>query len=91
MRGLFTPRFGQGAIGWAPFGLDLSRYSNQTEGPEAMESNALKPFALQYKLLGPIAVKLAQGNLDGKVRGTSEDPDNHSQALNFESWNAVIQ
>ena len=82
---------GQGAIGWAPFGLDLSRYSNQTEGPEAMESNALKPFALQYKLLGPIAGKLAQGNLDGKVRGTSEDPDNHSQTLKFERWNAVIQ
>jgi len=56
-----------------------------------MESNALKPFALQYKLLGPIAGKVAQGNLDGKVRGTSEDPDNHGQTLMFERWNAVIQ
>jgi hypothetical protein len=82
---------GQGAIGWAPFGLDLSRYSNQTEGPEAMESDALKPVALQYELLAPIARKLAKGNLEGKLRGASEDPDNHTQTLAFDRWQAVIQ
>jgi beta-galactosidase GanA len=81
---------GQGAIGWAPFGLDLSRYSNQTEGAEAMESNALKPFALQYTLLAPIARRLAQYNLDGKVRGASEDGENHTQKLDFERWQAVV-
>ena len=81
---------GQGAIGWAPFGLDLSRYSNQTEGPEAMESNELKPFALQYALLAPIARKLAKANLEGKVRGASEDPDNHRQTLDFARWKAVV-
>ena len=81
---------GQGGLGWAPFGLDLSRYSNQTEGPEAMEANALKPFARQYELLGPIAGKLAKGNLEGKVKGTSEDPDNHRQTLDFERWQAVV-
>jgi beta-galactosidase GanA len=81
---------GQGAIGWAPFGLDLSRYSNQTEGPDAMEADALKPFARQYALLAPIARKLAKGNLEGKVQGVSEDPENHSQALNFARWQAVV-
>ena len=82
---------GQGALGWAPFGLDLSRYSNQTEGPEAMAADALKPFADQYALLAPIARRLAKGNLEGKVRGTSEDPDNHTQTLAFDRWQAVIQ
>jgi Domain of unknown function (DUF5597)/Beta-galactosidase len=81
---------GQGAIGWAPFGLDLSRYSNQTEGPEAMESSALKPVATQYALLAPIARRLAKGNLEGKVRGTSEEPENHRQTLAFERWQAVV-
>ena len=81
---------GQGAIGWAPFGLDLSRYSNQTEGPDAMEATALKPVARQYELLAPIARKLAQGNLDGKVRGASEDPENHTQKLDFDRWQAVV-
>jgi len=82
---------GQGAIGWAPFGLDLSRYSNQTEGPEAMETNALKPFALQYALLAPIARRLAKGNLEGKLQGASEDPDSHVRTLAFDRWQAVIQ
>lgn len=81
---------GQGAIGWAPFGLDLSRYSNQTEGPDALEADALKPFARQYELLAPIARKLAKGNLEGRVQGVSEDPENHSQTLNFERWQAVV-
>jgi len=81
---------GHGAIGWAPFGLDLSRYSNQTEGPEAMEAEALKPVAQQYALLAPIARRLAQGNLEGKIQGVSEDPDNHTQSLSFDRWNATI-
>jgi hypothetical protein len=82
---------GAGAIGWAPFGLDLTRYNNQGEGPEAMENTALKPVARQYALLAPIARKLAAGNLEGKVRGASEDPGNHTQTLSFDRWNAVIQ
>jgi beta-galactosidase GanA len=81
---------GQGAIGWAPFGLDLSRYSNLTEGPESMEASALKPVARQYELLAPIARLLAKGNLEGKLQGASEDPSNHRQSLNFDRWKAVI-
>ena len=82
---------GQGAIGWAPFGLDLSCYSNQVEGPETMEPEALKSFARQYSLLAPIARKLAAGNLDGKVRGGSEDAENHTRTLDFERWKVVLQ
>ena len=83
---------GQGAIGWAPFGLDLTRYSNLGEGgPEAMEAAALMPVARQYELLAPIAQRLAQGNFEGKVRGASEDPDEHSQTLDFARWQAVLE
>ena len=83
---------GQGAIGWAPFGLDLTRYSNLGEGaPEAMESGALKPVARQYELLAPIARELAQGNLEGTVRGASEDPDAHTQTLDFVRWQATLE
>ena len=81
---------GQGAIGWAPFGLDLTRYSNQTDGPEAMEKDALKPFAENFELLAPIAGRLAAGNLEGKVRGFSEDPEEHTQTANFERWQAIV-
>lgn len=82
---------GQGAIGWSPFGLDLTRYSNQVSGPEAMEQSALKPVAAQYALLGPIARRLAAGNLAGKVRGASEDQDNHTQLLDFGRWSVQLE
>jgi hypothetical protein len=82
---------GHGAIGWAPFGLDLSRYSNLTEGPEAMEANALKPFAQQYALLEPIARLIAKANLEGKVVGVSEEPENHSREIPFGRWAVEVQ
>jgi Domain of unknown function (DUF5597) len=84
---------GQGAIGFAPFGLDLTVYSNLTEGAEAMgdktapgPESRLAPIANEYALLEPIAGRLAQANLDGNVRGASEDPNAHTQTLDFPRW-----
>lgn len=88
---------GQGAIGFAPFGLDLTAYSNLTEGAEAMGDKSapgpesrLAPFANEYALLEPIAGKLAQANVDGSLRGASEDPNAHTQTLDFPRWQADL-
>lgn len=77
---------GHGAIGWSPFGLDLTRYSNQTTGPDAMEADALKPFAQQYALLAPIARLIAKANLEGKVMGVSENPEVHMNRIPLGRW-----
>jgi hypothetical protein len=88
---------GQGAIGFAPFGLDLTAYSNLTEGAEAMGDKSapgpetrLTPFSNEYALLEPIAHKLAQANLEGNLRGASEDPNAHTQTLDFPRWQANL-
>ncbi|WP_263352112.1 DUF5597 domain-containing protein [Acidicapsa acidisoli] len=81
---------GQGAIGWSPFGLDLSRYSNQSDGPTEMSSDALKPVAELYALLAPVARELAKWSFEGKLQGVSEDVDNHRQMLQFDGWKAVV-
>ncbi|HEY2472113.1 MAG TPA: DUF5597 domain-containing protein [Terracidiphilus sp.] len=81
---------GNGAIGWSPFGLDLTRYSNLGSGPDAMEANALKPVAQQYALLAPISRLLAKENLEGNVIGVSEDPENHKQEIPFGRWKVVV-
>ena len=90
---------GQGAIGWAPFGLDLTAYSNLTEGAQAFGDRTtarngaearLEPVANEFTLLGPIARKLAEGNLNGIVQGASEDPAEHTQALEFPRWQAEL-
>ena len=82
---------GHGAIGWAPFGLDLSGYSNQTSGPLGMEASALTPFARQYGLLAPISRKLAHWIYEGRlVKGSSENPAVHKETLEFMGWNAEV-
>jgi hypothetical protein len=82
---------GHGALGWSPFGLDLTRYANEPTGPEAMEASALKPVANQYALLAPIARRIAKANLDGKVLGVSEDPENHAQEIPLGRWNIEVK
>lgn len=89
-RYVFTA-IGNGAIGWAPFGLDLTRYSNEPTGPEAMEASALKPVAEQYALLAPIARRIAKANLDGRVVGVSEDAENHSQEIPLGRWAVEVK
>jgi len=81
---------GHGAIGWSPFGLDLTRYSNLPAGPEAMEASALKPVAEQYALLAPIASQIAKANFDGKLVGLSEDPENHTQRIPAGRWEVIV-
>lgn len=90
---------GNGTLGFAPFGLDLTAYSNLTEGAQAFgdETTArngaearLQPFANEYALLAPIAGQLAEGNLEGKVKGASEDPAEHTQTLDFPRWNVEL-
>jgi hypothetical protein len=82
---------GHGAIGWSPFGLDLTRYSNQGTGPDAMEASALKPVTQQYALLAPIAGRLAEANFEGKLIGLSEDPENHTQSIPLGRWDVVAK
>jgi len=81
---------GQGAIGWSPFGLDLSRHSIPAGGVAAMDLSEFRPVARQYELLAPIVRQLAKGNLEGKVRGSSEDPEKHVETLDFVRWKATV-
>ena len=55
-----------------------------------MDLSEFKPVARQYELLAPIARHLAKGNLEGKVRGSSEDPEKHCETLPFDRWKAVV-
>jgi hypothetical protein len=55
-------------------------------GPETR----LAPVANEYALLEPIAHQLAAANLAGNVRGASEDPEAHTQVLDFPRWRADL-
>lgn len=87
----FFAALGQQAIGWSPFGIDFTRYSNWPLGAKRMDAETLAPFALNYALVKPAARLIAKQSFAGKVHGTAErtgEPEQHLP-LN-ERWNAVI-
>ena len=81
---------GRGAIGWAPFGMDTTGYSNAPLGAAKIDEAALKQFAFNFAVLRPIDRIIAQLNFEGKVKGASEDESVHSQRLDFGDWTAVV-
>ena len=51
----FWSALGRGAIGWAPFGMDESGYSNYPLGARTLDAETLEAFAAPYRLFRPIA------------------------------------
>ena len=87
----FFSALGQQAIGWSPFGIDYSKYSNYPLGAKVVDAQALEPFALNYRLVAPAAGVIAQASFEGRVHGTAEQPGTPVQTLRIdERWNAVV-
>lgn len=87
----FFAALGQQAIGWSPFGIDFTRYSNWPLGAKRMDAETLAPFALNYQLVKPAARLIAKQSFAGKVRGTAERAGEPEQHLRLNArWNAVV-
>jgi beta-galactosidase GanA len=81
---------GRGAIGWSPFGLDLTGYANAPLGAPVVDEKLIDLFALDYKLIGPMDREIARLNFEGKVQAVAEDPAVHQQTLEFGAWTATV-
>ena len=81
---------GHQGIGFSPFGLDFTGYSNFPLGAPKIDADALRPFAMDYELLGPMSRLLAGLSYEGKVWGASEPDAEHSQELNLGRWSATV-
>ncbi|MBN8261031.1 MAG: DUF5597 domain-containing protein [Xanthomonadales bacterium] len=87
----FFSALGAQAIGWSPFGIDFSKYSNWPLGAKAVTPETLEPFALRYRLVAPAARVIAKASYEGRVHGTAEEPGKPVQTLKLDhGWNAVV-
>jgi hypothetical protein len=86
----FFAALGHGAIGYAPFGIDYTGFSNAPLGAPRLNEESLAPFALNYKLIGPLMREIARLNFEGKLQTAVEEKDEHSQTLEFGPWKAVV-
>jgi len=87
----FFSALGRQAIGWSPFGIDYSKYSNYPLGARVMNPETLEPFALNYRLVAPAAEVIAKASFEGRVHATAEQPGQPVQTLRIDDrWNAIV-
>lgn len=81
---------GRGAIGFSPFGIDYTGYSNYPLGAKAVTPESLAPFASNYRLLRPIAGEWARRALEAKVWGAARPDDSTRRTLELGDWVAEV-
>ena len=86
----FFAALGHGAIGWSPFGIDYTGFSNAPLGAAKLNAEALGPFAINYELMEMAGGEVARLNFEGKVQGVAEEKGRPTQTVSFGNWNATI-
>ncbi len=86
----FFAALGHQAIGFSPFGLDYTGYSNSPLGAAKITEESLAPFALNYKLIGPMDREIARLNFEGKLQAVAEEKGQPTQFLDFGPWTVTV-
>jgi len=101
----FFAALGQGAIGYAPFGMDDTRIRIGRDGNPLSSEEIYGATALNYRLFKPMVREIAKLNFEGKIQtavqlfvdpdadpGNSVDRVNYitDRSLHFDGWDADI-
>ncbi len=87
----FFAVLGSQGIGFAPFGMDFTRYTNFPLGAENVNAAGIAPFALDYRIIGPMMREWAKMSFDSRVWGVSEPDDHSTQTIGLGRWTAKIE
>ena len=77
---------GKGAIGWAPFGMDATGYSNFPLGAKDLDADTLEAFASKYALLAPIDRDWAKLAFEHPTVGFAKPKDGADQTATLGRW-----
>ena len=86
----FFAFFGNGALGFAPFGMDFTGYANYPLGAKVTDAHALAPFAENYALVAPAMREWARLSFEGRVSGVAEPDDRSGQSIALGRWTATV-
>jgi beta-galactosidase GanA len=89
----FFPVVGQGALGFAPFGMDATGYSNFPLGAKALDADTIAAFARNYRLFGAMQREWARLAFAGKTWGVAEPTDaaaGHRQVMALGKYRATV-
>jgi beta-galactosidase GanA len=77
----FWAALGRGAIGYAPFGMDATGYSNYPLGAQSLDPATMAAFASKYRLFRPIARLWARIAASSPTWGTAKGADEQSRVM----------
>lgn len=86
----FFAALGHGTIGFSPFGMDYTKYANDPIGASQITEKSLEPFALNYKLVGPMQREIARLNFEGKLQAVVEEKGKPTDAMEFGPWKVNV-
>jgi beta-galactosidase GanA len=87
----FYDVLGARGLGFAPFGLDQTGYSNYPLGAKTVDAQALENFAVHYRLLAPMAREWAKLSYESNVWGAGETDDRKAETLKLgDRWTASL-
>ncbi|MFC5527504.1 DUF5597 domain-containing protein [Rhodanobacter ginsengisoli] len=81
---------GHQAIGFSPFGIDYTKYSNWPLGARVIDADTIQPFAANYALIAPMQSLIAGLSFEGKVWGVAEPEQTHEQTLDLGDWRVHV-
>jgi beta-galactosidase GanA len=82
---------GKGGIGFAPFGMDATGYSNYPLGAKSLDSATIEAFASKYRLFRPIARQWARIASTSPTWGAAKAPDAADQSQVIGRWRVTAQ
>lgn len=81
---------GRQGIGFVPFGMDFTGYSNYPLGAIATDASMVAPFAANYRLVAPFARTWAKLSFENEVWGAAQPDDSSDRKLDLGRWSAVV-
>jgi beta-galactosidase GanA len=86
----FFATLGRGAIGFTPFGIDFTGYSNFPLGSKRTDAAMVAPFADNYRLLAPMDRTWARLAADKKVHGVAQPDGNATSLIELGKFQATV-
>lgn len=86
----FFAALGRQSIGFSPFGMDYTGYGNAPLGAAKIDEQSLEPFALNYRLIGPMDREIARLNFEGKLQAVAEEKGKPTESLEFGPWKVTV-
>ncbi|MBB6094860.1 beta-galactosidase GanA [Povalibacter uvarum] len=86
----FFETLGRQGIGFVPFGMDFTGYSNYPLGSMATDASMVAPFAANYRLIAPFSRTWAKLSFESEVWGAAQPDDSSDRKLDLGRWGAVV-